>query len=111
MKSRKNKLIKDLDYIHGIYSSTLVPHPIFKDKFMAPNLYFNNHQELVNTSRALIYLAMRTIDPEFGNDDILGRNEDDYVRQALTIVNRLTLAGDEAYLDVFNNYYNDKNST
>ncbi len=51
---------------------------------------------------------MRVLDSEFGVDDVLKKNEDDYVRQALTIANRIMPWGEEALMDHVNLYYREE---
>lgn len=105
MKPNEEKLIYNLNNHEGDHTPTLIPHVHFKGKFQPSFFYIDDHAELLLSVRALIYLSMRVIDPEVGVDDILERNEDDYVRQALTIANRLMPWGEEALMDHINLFY------
>ena len=55
----------------------------------------------------MLHLAMKAIDPELC-DDINGRYEKEYIRQVLTIANRLLPQGEEALLDDLNLYYREE---
>ncbi|MHB1105401.1 MAG: hypothetical protein ACYCZ2_03475 [Lutibacter sp.] len=96
MKPNEEKLINSLNHRAGDFTPTLIPHVYFKDKFQPTFFYVDDHADLLLTVRALIYLSMRVIDPEFGVDNVLKRNEEDYIRQTLTIANRLMPWGEEA---------------
>ena len=50
---------------------------------------------------------MKAIDPELC-DDINNRFEKEYIRQVLTIANRLLPQGEEALLDDLNLYYREE---
>jgi len=108
MNPNEEKLINSLKYHASDHTPTLTPHPYFEGKFQSSFFYVDGHAELLQTARALIYLSMRVIDPEFGVDDILERNEDNYVRQALTIANRIMPWGEEALMDHINLYYREE---
>ncbi|HUH46365.1 MAG TPA: hypothetical protein VLZ54_04365 [Arenibacter sp.] len=108
MNPNEEKLISALKYHANDHTPTLSPHPYFKDKFQPYLFYVDGHAELLLTVRAMIYLAMRVLDPEFGVDDILERNEDDYIRQTLTIANRLMPWGEEGLMDHLNRYYSEE---
>ncbi|UNY97755.1 hypothetical protein MQE36_11735 [Zhouia spongiae] len=108
MNSNEENLIQSLKNQAMDHHPTLKPHGFFKDKFQVSLFYVNNHAELLFTVRALTHLALRVIDPELSEDDISGRNEKDYIRQALTIANRLMPQGEEAFMDVINQYYREE---
>lgn len=108
MKPNEEKLINTLNHHAGDHTPTLIPHVYFKGKFQPSFFYVDNHADLLLTVRALIYLSMRVTDPEFGVDDVLERNEEDYIRQALTIANRLMPWGEEAVMDHVNLFYREK---
>lgn len=110
MKQHEEKLIENLNYHKMDHTPTLIPHAHFKGKYQPTFFYVDGHADLLLTVRALIYLSMRVTDPEFGRDDILERNEEDYIRQTLTIANRLMPCGEEALLDHINKFYRDENN-
>lgn len=105
MNPNEEKLISSLKRQATDHHPTLKSHPFYKGKFQPYFFYVDGHSELLLTVRALIYLSMRTFDPEFGVDDMLERDEDDYIRQVLTIANRLMPKGEEALMDDINLYY------
>lgn len=109
MKLYEEKLINSLNYHKMDHTPTLIPHVHFKDKYQLSFFYVDGHADLLLTVRALIYLSMRVIDPEFRTDDISGRNENDYIRQALIIANRLMPRGEESLIDHINEFYRAKN--
>lgn len=108
MKQHEEKLIENLNYHKMDHTPTLIPHVHFKGKYQPTFFYVDGHADLLLTVRALIYLSMRVTDPEFGRDNILERNEEDYIRQTLTIANRLMPCGEEALLDHINKFYRDE---
>ena len=71
MNPNEEKLINSLKYHASDHTPTLTPHPYFKGKFQSSFFYVDGHAELLQTARALIYLSMRVLDPEFGVDDVL----------------------------------------
>lgn len=107
MNPNEEKLIHSLRYHAMDHHPTLKPHTFFKSKFEVSLFYMDNHVDLVLTVRALLYLAMKAIDPELC-DDINNRFEKEYIRQALTIANRLLPQGEEALLDDLNLYYREE---
>lgn len=105
MNPNEERLIYSLKR-HAIdHHPTLKPHSFFKDKYEVSLFYVEDHAELLLTVRALVHLALRTIDPELCPDDISEKNENTYIRHALTIANRLMPQGEEALLDHINLYY------
>lgn len=108
MDLNEEKLLKDLRFHANDHSPTLVPHPWFKDKFQPTFFYLEGHAELLLTVRALIYLSMRAINPELGSDDVMERNEEEFIHQAMTIANRLMPVGEEALMDHLNLFYREE---
>lgn len=104
MNTAKKNLIKNLKFHAGDHHPTLRPHSFFKGKYAVNLFYVDNHADLLLTVRALIHLSMRVLDPEYGVDDINVKNEMDYIRQALSVANRLMPFGEEAFLDQINTY-------
>nr|WP_288979327.1 hypothetical protein [uncultured Allomuricauda sp.] len=109
MNPNEEKLIKDLRFHGNDHTPTLVTHPWFKDKFQPTFFYLDGHADLLLTVRALIYLSMRAINPELGSDDIMDRNEEEFIHQAMTIANRLMPVGEEALMDHLNLFYREEN--
>ena len=107
MNQNEERLIHSLRYHAMDHHPTLKPHTFFKNKFEVSLFYMDNHVDLVLTVRAMLYLAMKAIDPEL-YDDINDRYEKEYIRQALTIANRLLPHGEEALLDDLNLYYREE---
>ncbi|ASO06008.1 hypothetical protein [Arenibacter algicola] len=107
MNANEENLIHRLRYHAMDHHPTLKPHSFFKNKFEVSLFYVDNHSDLVLTVRALLYLAMKAIDPELC-DDINNRFEKEYIRQSLTIANRLLPQGEEALLDDLNLYYREE---
>lgn len=107
MNPNEEKLIHSLRYHAMDHHPTLKPHSFFKNKFKVSLFYVDNHADLVLTVRALLYLAMKAIDPEL-IDDINDRYEKEYIRQVLRIANRLLPQGEEALLDDLNLYYREE---
>lgn len=105
MNPNEEKLIKDLRLHSNDHSPTLVPHPLFKGKFQHTFFYLDGHADLLLTVRALIYLSMRVINPDLGSDDVIDRNEEEFIHQAMTIANRLMPVGEEALMDHLNLFY------
>ena len=108
MNPNEEKLIKDLRFHGNDHTPTLVPHPWFKDKFQPTFFYLDGHADLLLTVRALIYLSMRAINPELGSDDVMERNEEEFIHQAMTIANRLMPVGEEALMDHLNLFYREE---
>ena len=108
MKPNEEKLIKDLRYHLNDYTPTLVPHPYFKDKFQPTFFYLDGHADLLLTVRALIYLSMRAINPDLASDDVMDRNEEEFIHQAMIIANRLMPVGEEALMDHLNLFYREE---
>ena len=79
----------------------LKPHSFFKNKFEVSLFYVDNHVDLVLTLRAMLYLAIKAINPELC-DDTNNRYEKEYLLQVITIANRLLPQGEEALLDDLN---------
>ncbi len=67
----------------------------------------DDHTDLLLTVRAMLHLTKKVIDPELC-DDISDKNETDYIRQVLTIANRLMPQGEEALMDHLNLYYREE---
>ena len=107
MNPNEEKLINSLKHQALDHHPTLKPHSFFKNKFEVSLFYVDNHVDLVLTVRAMLYLAMKTIDPEL-IDDINDRYKKEYIRQVLTIANRLLPQGEEALLDDLNLYYKEE---
>lgn len=105
MNPNEEKLLKDLRFHRSDHTPTLVPHSWFKDKFQPTFFYIDGHADLMLTVRALIYLSMRSINPEFGSDDVMERNEEEFIHHAMTIANRLMPEGEEALMDHLNLFY------
>ncbi|MBW8244025.1 hypothetical protein K1F50_14550 [Muricauda oceani] len=108
MNPNEEKLIKDLRLHSNDHSPTLVPHPWLKDKFQPTFFYLDGHADLLLTVRALLYLSMRAINPDLGSDDIMDRNEEEFIHQAMTIANRLMPVGEEALMDHLNLFYREE---
>lgn len=108
MKQPEEKLIEKLNYHKMDHTPTLIPHLYFKGKYQPSFFYVDGHADLLMTVRALIYLSMKAIDPEFGTDDILERNKDEYVQHTLTIASRLMPWGEEGLMDHINEFYRAK---
>ena len=108
MNPNEEKLIKDLRFHGNDHTRTLVPHPWFKDKFQPTFFYLDGHADLLLTVRTLIYLSMRAINPELGSDDMMDRNEEEFIHQAMTIANRLMPVGEEALMDHLNLFYREE---
>ncbi len=108
MKPNEEKLIKDLRYHLNDHTPTLVPHPYFKDKFQPTFFYLDGHADLLLTVRALIYLSMRAINPDLASDDVMDRNEEEFIHQVMTIANRLMPVGEEALMDHLNLFFRKK---
>ena len=89
------------------HHTTLKPHSFFKNKFEVSLFYVDNHVDIVLSVRAMLHLAMKAIDTELC-DDINKRYEKEYIRQVLTIANRLLPQGEEALLDDLNLYYREE---
>ena len=111
MNPNEEKLIKDLRLLANDHSPTLVPHPWFKNKFQPTFFYLDGHADLLLTVRALLYLSMRAINPELGSDDVMDRNEKEFIHQAMTIANRLMPVGEEALMDHLNLFYREEKKT
>ena len=107
MNQNEEKLINSLKHQALDHHPTLRPHPFFNNKYEVSLFYVDNHVDLVLTVRAMLYLAMKAIDPEL-IDDINERYEKEYIRQVLTIANRLLPQGEEALLDDLNLYYREE---
>ena len=108
MNQNEEKLIKDLRFHGNDHTPTLVPHPWFKEKFQPTFFYVDGHADLLLTVRALIYLSMRAINPDLGSDDVMDRNEEEFIHQAMTIANRLMPVGEEALMDHLNLFYREE---
>lgn len=104
MNPNQEKLFNDLDSHTMDHCPTLVPHPLFKGKFQANLLYFDDHQDLMLTVSAITYLAMKVTNPDFVVDVYMKRNEKQAICQALLTVNRLVPVGDIALMDCVNRY-------
>lgn len=108
MNPNEEKLINSLKR-HAIdHHPTLKPHSFFNDKYEVCLFYVEDHAELLLTVRALVHLALRTIDPELCPDDVSEKNEKTYIRHTLTIANRLMPQGEEALMDHLNLYYREE---
>ncbi|WP_418502369.1 hypothetical protein [Flagellimonas sp.] len=107
----EEKLLKDLRFYGNDHDPTLVPHPWFKDKFQPTFFYLDGHADLLLTVRALIYLSMRAINPDLGSDEVMDRNEEEFIHQAMTIANRLMPVGEEALMDHLNQFYREEKKT
>ncbi|MDL5511186.1 hypothetical protein QSE00_05130 [Arenibacter sp. M-2] len=68
MNPNEQKLINSLRFQAMDHHPTLKPHSFFKNKFEVSLFYVDNHVDLVLTVRALLYLAMKAIDPEICDD-------------------------------------------
>lgn len=108
MKPNEEKLIKDLRFHSNDHTPTLVPHPYFKDKFQPTFFYGDGHTDLLLTVRALLYLSMRAINPEVGQDDVMDKNQEVFIHQAMTMANRLMPVGEEALMDLLNLFYREE---
>jgi len=84
MNTNEEKLINSLKHQALDHHPTLKPHPFFNNKYEVSLFYVDNHVDLMLTVRAMLYLAMKAIDPEL-IDDINDRYEKEYIRQILTI--------------------------
>jgi hypothetical protein len=51
---------------------------------------------------------MRAINPESGSDDVMERNEEEFIYQAMTIANRLMPVGEEALMDHLNLFFREE---
>ncbi|WP_437398309.1 hypothetical protein [Flagellimonas lutimaris] len=111
MSPNEEKLLKNLRHHSNDHSPTLVPHPWFKDKFQPTFFYLDGHADLLLTVRALLYLSMRAINPDLGSDDVMDRNEKEFIHQAMTIANRLMPVGEEALMDQLNLFYREEKKT
>ncbi len=100
-KAEKN-LIESLKFHARDHHPTLKPHSFFKDKYAVSLFYVDNHADLILSVRAILHLAVKAINPEMENS--CSRYEKEYIRQALTIANRLLPQGEEAFLDQINTY-------
>lgn len=107
MNSNEEKLINSLKHDACNHDPILKPHGFFKNKYEVNLFYVDDHADLLMTVRALIHLSLRALDPEFV-DDISEKSEDAYIRQALTIANRLMPHGEEAHLDHLNLYFREE---
>ncbi|NDV15719.1 hypothetical protein GO009_06740 [Muricauda sp. TY007] len=108
MNPNEEKLIKDLRHHLNEHTPTLVPHPYFKDKFQPSFFYLDGHADLLLTVRALLYLSTRAINPELGQDDVMDKNQEEYIHQAMTVANRLMPVGEEALMDHVNLFYREE---
>ena len=108
MNTAKKNLIRSLKFHAKDHYPTLRPHTLFKDKYAVSLFYVDDHADLLLTVRALVHLSMRVLDPEFVVDDLNEKNEMVYIRQALSIANRLMPYGDEAFLDTVNTYFREE---
>ncbi|TMU54585.1 hypothetical protein [Flagellimonas algicola] len=108
MNPNEEKLINDLNHHANDHTPTLVPHPFFEGKFQPFFFYVDGHADLLLTVRALVYLSMRTLDPELGTDDVQEKREEVYIRQALIVANRLMPNGEEALMDHLNRFYREE---
>ena len=108
MNPNEEKLIDSLKRHAMDHHPTLMPHSFYKDKFEVSLFFMEDHAELLLTVRAMIHLALRTIDPELCLDTISERNEKYYIRHVLAIANRLMPQGEEALLDHINLYYKEE---
>ena len=107
MNPNEEKLIHSLRFQAKDHHPTLKPHTFFKNKFEVSLFYVDNHEDLLLTVRAMLYLATKVIDPEL-IDNINDKYEKGYIRQILTIANRLIPQGEEALLDDLNLYYREE---
>lgn len=108
MNPNEEKLIEKLRLHLNDHTPTLVPHPWFKDKFRPTFFYVDGHADLLLTVRALIYLSMRAINSELGPDDVMDRDREEFIHQAMTIANRLMPVGEEALMDLLNLFYREE---
>ena len=108
MNPNEEKLIKDLRFHLNDHTPTLVPHPWLKDEFQPTFFYLDGHADLLLTVRALICLSMRAINPNLGSDDVMERNEEEFIHQAMTIANRLMPVGEEALMDHLNLFFREE---
>lgn len=108
MNTAKKNLIKSLKFHAKDHHPTLRPHSFYKGKYAVNLFYVDDHADLLLTVRALVHLSMRVLDPEFVVDDFNEKNEMDYIRQALSIANRLMPYGEEAFLDQLNTYFREE---
>ncbi|MCM4162167.1 MULTISPECIES: hypothetical protein [unclassified Arenibacter] len=107
MNPNEEKLINSLKYQAKDHHPTLKPHPLFNNKYEVSFFYVDNHLDLLLTVRVMLYLAKKVIDPEL-YDDINERYEKEYLRQILTIANRLMPQGEEELMDHLNLYYREE---
>tara|TARA_R110002020_G_scaffold63170_2_gene168675 strand:+ start:33150 stop:33371 length:222 start_codon:yes stop_codon:yes gene_type:complete len=68
MGKNEEKLIKNLNDRANDHTPILTPHPHFEDRFQVSYFYVRDHADLLLTARALVYLCMRTLDPDDGAD-------------------------------------------
>lgn len=105
LKSNEEKLLKDLRHHPNDHFPTLVPHPLFKDQYQPTFFYLDGHADLLLAGRVLFYLSMRAINPEFGSDDVLDRNEAEFIHKARTVSNRFMPFGERAFMDHLSPFY------
>lgn len=108
MNPNEENLIKNLRLHSNDHSPTLVPHPYFKGKFQPTFFYVDGHADLLLTVRALLYLSLRAINPDLGSDEIMDRNEEEFIHQAMSIANRLMPVGEEALMDHLNWFFREE---
>ncbi|WP_038262361.1 hypothetical protein [Zhouia amylolytica] len=109
MNSNEEQLIKDLKRHAKDHTPTLQPHSFFNDRFQVTCFYVKNHEDLLLSVRSLLYLCKRILDPEDDMEKAPEWIEKDYIRQALSIANRLMPLGDEALLGHINSFYQKEN--
>lgn len=114
-KKKKQKHLKEISPVERLTSllehdasshqPTLKPHSYYKDKFQVTFFYMHDHNELIRSIEALVYLCKRTMDPEEAMESELPHKEIGHIHQALCLISRLTPKGDEVFMDAVNTYF------
>ncbi|WP_268225149.1 hypothetical protein [Sinomicrobium oceani] len=105
MKKNEEELLARLREGAKAHHPTLVPHPFYKDKFQVSLFYVEDHMELMLHVQALLNVCTLAID----SSELVKRPPPEtlemYVRQVLTLANRLLPQGETALLDDINAYF------
>ena len=80
MNPNEEKLINSLKHQALDHHPTLRPHPFFYNKYEVSLFYVDNHVDLLLTVRAMLYLAMKTIDPNCTITSMTDMKRNIYVR-------------------------------
>ncbi|RNL88512.1 hypothetical protein ED312_08675 [Sinomicrobium pectinilyticum] len=105
MKKSEEELLSKLREGAKTHHPTLVPHPFYKDKFQVSFFYVEDHIELMLHIQALLNICILAMD----SSELVKRPSPEtlelYVRQVLTLANRLLPQGETALLDDVNAFF------